>query len=81
MYAALTKVRREREQLLAHQREQRVDGCIAQVLVVVDFGVTIFFGDTKVATRHRHVYLVALHRGVVAVLPVLRDLPSELWRP
>lgn len=77
---ARTEVRREGEQLLADEHAECIYRRVPKVVLVIKRSLAIL-RDAKVAARLRNVHLVAFYRRMVAVVPVVRDLPAEVWRP
>lgn len=76
----LTEVSRERKHLLPDQHVHGVNGRVAENLVVVNLVVALV-GDPEVFPGLGDVHFVALHRGVVGVVAVVRDLPAEVRCP
>lgn len=74
------KVRRESEDLLTDQHEQGINGGIAQDFVIVKTRFT-FLRKTEIGTGLGNINFVALHRRMVAVVAVVRDLPAEVRSP
>jgi hypothetical protein len=74
------KVGGESEDLLADEHVQGVDGSVAEELIPVEL-VVVLLGNAEVLTCLGDVDFVALHRGVVAVVPVMADAPREVGSP
>lgn len=67
--------------MLADEHIQSVDRGIPEIFVVVNLVAALFLGDPEVAPSPRHVYFIALHGGMVAMVTMVGDLPAEVRRP
>ena len=80
-WTQLTEVCRESQELLPDEHVQRVDGRVTKVFIVVYLDACALFRDAEVLPGLWHVHLVPLHRSMIAVMAMMRDLPAEIWRP
>ena len=74
------KVSRESEDLLTDQHVQGVDGGVAQEFIVVESRITLLW-KAEVGTSLRYINFITFHRGMVAVVAVVGDLPAEIRSP